>query len=448
VIAKVDEVLTLLNPAVSRAVEEAPFDDQLYARKNEAWEVLGSGGAPLADSTRDGLLRKVSGLDTDFVDGTNQCQDLATAIEPIVTPIIYDIRLRSYSSIGNPNFEVDQRLVGAGVANPAAGNFVIDRWKVGKGGTMVALAGQIASGSGLVIPGTSYRVSSHYLYASLTTQQASLAATDHWDFITTIEGSRMRPLMNDRHSFSLLISSSVANLKFGLALRDIPTTKVLTKLCTMGPANTWTLIEIPDLPLWDAGGNWSVLPGKEGYEIRICLAAGTDQLPPANDVWQTDNAVGALGQDNFFTNPVGSTFCIGYVQHQPGIICTPYLDKSFDENLDECLRYYQKTWNYATAVGALTDGGSLIYTVPAGQQPYYQVPFSKPMAKVPTVTIYSPRYGGGVGMIGNAAAGANIPITGIFATNEKGFGGVTVAAGNAPAINWLPMYHYKADTLW
>ena len=33
-------------------------------------------GVPLADTTQDGLLRKVSGLTTDFVDGTNNCQTL------------------------------------------------------------------------------------------------------------------------------------------------------------------------------------------------------------------------------------------------------------------------------------------------------------------------------------------------------------------------------------
>jgi hypothetical protein len=45
---------------------------------------LSTGGeTPIADDTQDGLLRQVSGLTTDFVDGTNNCQDLATAVEAL-----------------------------------------------------------------------------------------------------------------------------------------------------------------------------------------------------------------------------------------------------------------------------------------------------------------------------------------------------------------------------
>jgi microcystin-dependent protein len=41
---------------------------------------------PLADSTTDGLMRMVSGETTDFVDGTNNCRDLATEVLAIATP--------------------------------------------------------------------------------------------------------------------------------------------------------------------------------------------------------------------------------------------------------------------------------------------------------------------------------------------------------------------------
>jgi microcystin-dependent protein len=52
-----------------------------------------TGSTPLADTTQNGLLKKVSGLTTDFVDGTNNCQSLtprpvilgATAADPLFT---------------------------------------------------------------------------------------------------------------------------------------------------------------------------------------------------------------------------------------------------------------------------------------------------------------------------------------------------------------------------
>ena len=53
------------------------------------WDIVAYGGTaspgsgtapPLADTTQDGLLRKVSGLTTDFVDGSNHCQNLIAAV--------------------------------------------------------------------------------------------------------------------------------------------------------------------------------------------------------------------------------------------------------------------------------------------------------------------------------------------------------------------------------
>src|SRR5258708_39852891 len=57
---------------------------------------------PIADATQDGLLRRVSGLTTDFIDGSNHCQALQ--------PVIWSARLRSFNTVGNPTFEVDQRM--------------------------------------------------------------------------------------------------------------------------------------------------------------------------------------------------------------------------------------------------------------------------------------------------------------------------------------------------
>jgi hypothetical protein len=39
---------------------------------------------PLADTTQNGLLKKVSGLTTDFVDGSNNCQDLVSAVQTVI----------------------------------------------------------------------------------------------------------------------------------------------------------------------------------------------------------------------------------------------------------------------------------------------------------------------------------------------------------------------------
>jgi hypothetical protein len=225
---------------------------------------------------------------------------------------IWSVRLRSFQALGNNTFEVDQRNVGNTVANAANNTFIQDRWLIGKSGTMAYSVGRSSAAlPDVVVPGTNFRISNAFLRVTLTTAQASLAATDYTQIYQNVEGCQWRELSNDVHSISLLVRSSVAGLTFGVALRDSAPTKTLTKLCTIPSANTWTLITLPNLPVWPAG-NFSSAPGAIGYTLSIVLAAGSSQMNSANDTWQTIAALGAVGQSSFANSPVNSTFDIAY----------------------------------------------------------------------------------------------------------------------------------------
>ena len=52
--------------------------------------------------------------------------------------------------------------------------------------------------------------------------------------------------------------------------------------------------------------------------------------------------------------PVNSAFDIAFVQHEPGSVCSTFMDKPFTQNQDECLRYYHKTYDYRAAMGLAT----------------------------------------------------------------------------------------------
>ena len=202
---------------------------------------------------------------------------------------IWSTRLRSFTaSIGNAKFEVDQRNAGGALVNPSNGTFLLDRWSVSRAGTMGINTQQVNLGisPNLVVPGTSFQISKNYLSSVLSTQQASLGAGDVWQLQQIVEGPTLRELVSDVTSFSLLVSSSVAGLKFSVAIRDSgPATKSLVKLCTIPTASTWTLIQLPNLPVFPSG-NFSLNPGAVGYVIDICLAAGSTWMSPAADTWQ------------------------------------------------------------------------------------------------------------------------------------------------------------------
>lgn len=365
-----------------------------------------------------------------------------------IDPEIWSVRLRSFNSVGNSTFEVDQRTVGTGItlATGSTSGWAQDRWFVTKSGTMTATAQQLAALSlpDGVIPGMNFRISRSLLRVTVTTTQASLGANDYFAIQQFVEGPNFRELQNDVHSISLLVRSSVAGLKFGISLRDPPAaTKTLTKLCTIPTANTWALVALPGLPVWPSG-NFSYTPGLQGYLFQITLAAGTTVTSPANDTWQAGGYQGAVGQSNLFSSAVNSTVDFCMIQHEPGPVCSTFIDKPFTQNYDECLRFYQKTWNYTTAVGNVTSAGSLYATGMSSQSLFQPITFLKPMAKAPTAISYSPVTGAAniVRDINASAEKTAAP----WATSEKNISGWSITAANAAA--YIAQFHYTADTGW
>lgn len=397
-----------------------------------------------ASASTAGLLKQLSGSTGDFVDGTNTCQNLVTAIQPT----IWSSRLRSYNALGNPNFEIDQRNAGTLLSNPANLIFALDRWRVNKAGTMGISTQQLASGSGALLPGTNFRISQSSLSLTLTAQEASLAAGDFWSIQQFIEGPSARELYNDVSSVSLLVQSSVAGLKFGVALRDATPAYNLTKLCTIPTANTWTLIQLlPNIPVFPSGGAFNLTPGTVGYQLVITLAAGSTFTAPANDVWNTTGGfLGASGQDNFASKPLNSTFQILFVQHEPGGVCTTLIDKPFSQNYDECLRCYTKSYDYDVAIGsASAQAGMLLWTplTTTGAEGIARYP--RPMAKIPAVTIYNPV----VGTINSLrhTSGTDYTVSSVASIGKAGFENLgTSAAMPALAVGQGVRFHYIADT--
>jgi hypothetical protein len=399
------------------------------------------GVIPPADSTQSGLMNQLSGKSTDYVTGINTCQDVGLAATPQITAV----RLRSYNAVGNPNWEVDQRLTGYN-ANPPTSYWICDRWYLTKNlATGVASVQDYytsTSGSGLF--GTNYNISRAMLSVSMATQQASLAAGEYWTIQQLIEGPAMRELSTDVHSLSIYCYCGVA-LKFGMVLRDSGGTRSLSKLCSI-PAATWTVVQLPNIPVWASGGGWQWAPGVVGYTLSIVLACGSTYMAPANDTWQNGNFIGAVGMDNFFSKPVNTVFYCAFVQHEPGPSCTQFLDKPFSQNYQECLRYYTKSFGYSQAVSNYTSGGEVFFPMPQATFALGYTGFPVSMAKTSSINFYGSTTPG-------SAAGTVVEYpsavvrTGVTAgsTNEQGLSYLNVPSGTA---GQSIRFHYTADTGW
>jgi len=360
---------------------------------------------------------------------------------------LWSQRLRSFNAVGNPNFEVDARMCGTSTNNTANGAWIQDRWQNIKGGmsTMQWGTGQSTKQMACYPPGTTYRITNNGLFVALQAQQASLAAGDVGMINHYVEGPQLRELIDDVHSISILCYTNVAGgLKIALSLRDPAQAHSLCKLCTIPSANTPTLITLPNIPIWSASGNFTVAPGANGYIIGICFAAGSTYMPAANDTWQNANVVGAIGMDNLGSKPVGSNLVIGVIQHEPGPNCTTLIDKPFSQNLDECLRYYQKSYDYATKPGTgTTPPGFVSGTISNVTQWAVGFPsYPKPLAKAVNPQIYSPSNGAS-NSVYNVSTGLVVTLTGGTGASEKRFGDLSMAA---QAIGQWIYCHYVSDT--
>jgi microcystin-dependent protein len=352
-----------------------PFAATNYIIK-AAYNVPVGPTVPLADSTQPGLLQKVSGLITDYVGGDNTCHDLASAVRTYA-PVI-----RSYNSVGNANFEIDARTVGAGVA---ASGFAQDRWQYAQGGSNRGTAVQNNAPAGVIIAGTNFCVSSKFLRYTLTTQQGTLGVGDYIFIGQSIEGARLRELLGGSTAISIVCRSSIANTVFGCFLRDANQAYSLTKLCTLANANAWTLISLPNIPIWSPSGSFPIAPGVLGYLIGVTLAAGTGVTPPANDIWQAGNFIGAVGQGNFAANAVNSTFDLAFIQHEPGATPNGVIDIDFQANHHACRRYYQKGTAYGSP--AVNGNWKQIGFAVAPTTARLGALFRPTMAKTPTVRL-------------------------------------------------------------
>jgi hypothetical protein len=398
----------------------------------------------LLNPTQGGL--SLSGNSTDYVGGDGTSHNLVTAIQPT----IWSARLRSFNAVGNPTFEIDQRNVGTALTNPANGALIQDRWAINKSGATltgtVNTALQDSSTAPILLPGTNFGITAKFQRFTVGTAQASLAAGDYYAFFHSVEGPSWRELSSDVHSLSLLVRSSVAGLVFSVALQDNGRLHSLAIQCTISAANTWTLIQLPNLPVWS--GAFSAAPGQLAYYLFITLAAGTTYTAAASSAWQNTNILGVTGNSNFLAT-AGATFDIAFVQHEPGSLCTTLIDKPFAQNLDECLRYYEKSYGYSTAPGTVTTSDVVNMTqfsgAAAAQSVLNPLRFKKVMAKPPTISIYSGSTGA-INKARNGSTNADVAVSAINTYNEAGFSGFQLSA--APTLPCYIQYHYTADTGW
>jgi len=314
-------------------------------------------------------------------------------------------------------------------ASTASGYYPVDQWRNEFGNAGVVSAAQVASST----PGGSpYRIRT-----TVTTADTSVANTDYSVISQRIEGNRIADLRFGN------AAAKAITLKFGVkapagtycvAVRNGAPNRIIVGEYTIaaGEANTEVVKSVTFAG--DTAGTWA-FDNTAGLEVLFILMAGSSFVQSPNN-WSAASSVFATSNQFNFMGTVGNVFELFDVGLYEGNAAPSFQLPDFNEELDCCQRYWEKSYDYATAVGTATNNGvrgSLQNSAPAS---YGAGTFLKRKRVSPTVTLYSPNNGAsgnGYDTTNRAASASNVGETQYMIVNAFG-------SSTTPIL-----YHYTAS---
>lgn len=280
------------------------------------------------------------------------------------------------------------------------------------------------------------------LKVDCTVADASPSAGDYAAIFYSFEGQDLQFLdFGNSGAKATTLSFYVKSNKTGNASVELQqrdnSDKQVTFQYTINSANTWErkIINVP-------GDTAGVIANDTGVGMRIgwWLNSGSDYMGGAHrSTWtaeaDTDRNVSNLGVG-------GSTsdeFLITGVQWEVGNTATPFEHRSFGQELNDCLRYYEKSYSYGVTPGTATENGSFSLRKSGQTSSITDIcPRFAPKSNVPTIVIYSPDTGASGKLSSN---GSDVTASGTR-IGKKGF---SISTNPSQGANLHVLAHYTAD---
>lgn len=284
----------------------------------------------------------------------------------------------------NGSMEVSQEK-GTTLWTPASTNYLLDGLRLHFAGTMVLQSQQVTDAP----PGFN-----NSLKITVTTAESSLGASDYVNLRIPFEGVRVSRLA--------LGNAAAQPIAFGFwvkvhrtgtysgAINNSAFTRSYPFTFVVNSADTW---EFKTVTLsGDTSGTWLTAVNTVGLYLNIAIAAGSS-FQGAAGAWAGTTYLGASGT----TNGVAAT---SDVFQFTGLIGLPGIElpssarsalimRPFDDSLDLCSRFFEKSYPYATNPGAFTanDGSGVVCSLPSNEvEATFQ--FRKRKPATPTLTTY------------------------------------------------------------
>tara|TARA_R100000700_G_scaffold2977_1_gene5840 strand:+ start:35 stop:1147 length:1113 start_codon:yes stop_codon:yes gene_type:complete len=340
----------------------------------------------------------------------------------------------------NGAMNVAQRATSATGLGGSFGYFVCDRWRSGGGSTAgrFTMTQESDGPSGFA----------NCTKLACTTADTSIAAGESLSFQQVIEGQDLQRIGKGTSdakeiTFSFYAKANAA-ATYTAELFDANNSRQISK--TFSVTTAWTRVSLT-YPA-DTTGAFTDSNAAALY-IIIWLHAGSDVTSGTlnSTSWAANvEANRVSSSQTSFLDSTARTFFITGVQLEVGDTATDFEHRSFGDELQACQRYYQKSFEYGTAVGSSTQLGSWSTGGHQGGTTtgYIEgaIIFEQHMRATPTLTIYD--HSGNSGKSARLAAGVaryqneNVALS---QTSSRG-SFLNSASGTAAGI---VQAHYTAD---
>lgn len=341
------------------------------------------------------------------------------------------------SPIINGPMEVWQR--GTSFVSPSSGTYTADRWK--REGTSAAAytVNRSTSVPTVAQAGVLYNYS---LEVDVTTADAAVAAGDLETIVQRIEGGTWRHFAQRDFTCSFWAYSTKTGTHC-VAFRNSGDDRSYVTTYSISVSNTWEYKTVGVLASPSAG-TWDYATGT-GVTVAFTMMCGSTFQTTA-DAWQTGNFSGTAAQVNCMDS-TANFFRITGVKFDLGLTPTPFDVVSFEREHVRCLRYYQKSFDYATApaqnVGSNT--GEWIFPQTVGASTVFNtetVPLHVPMRADPTITFYNPNAANA--QVRNRNTSTDCSATSATNNNEKLFTIQATTPGGSATAQTLAV-HWSAQ---
>lgn len=373
-----------------------------------------------------------------FTDGTSEISAKSDHQHPLSTGLLAQLGLSGGGSgiafgtrnlLDNGQHEINQRNITSAVMTSGSVQKIADRWAAfNKGVGSSTLGWSTMGGFGVNVP-TGRPRPAHLQYIVMTTAEAAAALTTDDDIVESIniEGLNIqhlnwglpeaKPVTLSFDCYSTVAATYVAELNTSL----IAGNRTIGKLFTVVPGFQTVSITFP-------GDTVNIIDNDNNARLALTFffTAGPSYTSSTLQTsWGTlVNANRAAGISNTFQATLNNIVAVTNVQLEVGSVATPYEVRRFNDELQTCLRYYERITAGTGGAGSIGAGGQCY----AATNAEIRVPFTVIKRAVPTLINKSAAATFGIW----GAAAALIACTAIGSgTNSLVMGAVraTVAAG-------------------